>query len=535
MARALGEVHPEEFEGLEPVASGPFTYAFEVLGEAPGTPVLVERAPQAPEHRLEAELAYGIGAGELDRAFAALRGEFQWFAPLEIVTTEHGRKAAPAPGHMANPELRFKNPITPECLGCHSDRLPPEGFPLNARPDPDWTPRGISCAACHGAVDAHAELRGGAEPDGDDPVLRMDELERHERMSVCAACHLQGDARIAFDGSLAPPPPGGDLLDSMAIFVGREVTEDVGFVSHTERLVRSACYLQDRSLSCDTCHDPHRTLFEPAGRRAVRAACQECHPGELEIEGAHASPCSRPADMEVARRDCVDCHMRKTPTFDVAEVEIQDHFIRRQLPPPSPHRTPRTLESPEADWELFRWPDRAPPDYVDDPGLWLMALSNRGQNDRAAELLDREPDERVQGIPMYHHSRGMLYERLRRGDLAIAAYEDALEIDPSFAPSAINLGLLRGMSGDKLGGIALLSEVLARYPEAVNALRNRAGLRFEIGDPAGFLADVEAAYELLPAPELAEVLADASRHDPELAREWTLRARALDPLGAGDR
>ena len=80
----------------------------------------------------------------------------------------------------------------------------------------------------------------------------------------------------------------------------------------------------------------------------------------------------------------------------------------------------------------------------------------------------------------------------------------------------------------------LLSDVLARHPAAVNALRNRAGLRFEVGDLAGFQADLTAAFELQPLVELAEILADwfASRGNASLAEDWRSRARSLAPLGA---
>jgi hypothetical protein len=535
MARGLGAVHAEELAGLEPV-DDPAGYRYHFEAGANG-PRVVETCPGVPAHRLEAELAYAIGAGLLDRAFVAVRGAFEWFAPLEIVSTPEGRHAALAPGHMASPGLRFGVAITPECLACHTDRLPPDAFPLNLHAGERWTPRGISCAACHGRTDEHERLRrterspgpedSGTPLPGRDPVLRPAELSRTQRMSICAACHLQGDARIALDGSLAIPAPGGDLLQQRAVFVARAESEEIGFVSQTERLVLSACY-RDASLACDTCHDPHRTLFEADERARVRNACQACHPGELELPSATASPCSRPTEPAAGARDCVDCHMRRTPTYDVAEVEIHDHHIRRDPGPASRPARPRVLASPALDWKRFAWPDQEPPEHVDDPGLWLMALAHRGGLERAAERLAEQPGPRVEGLAMYHHSRGSLLERIGRPEEAVPAYERALELDPELAPSAINLGLLYGMRGERERGIALLTAVLARHPAAVNALRNRAGLRFEAGDPAGFQADLTAAFELQPLAELAEILADfgASRGSAALGGLAGARARA---------
>ena len=143
MARALGEVHPQELRGLEGVLERGSGYRYEL--DASGA--IVETRPDVPEHRRSAELVFAIGAGELDRSFAAQLGDFLWFAPLEVVTTEQGRRAALAPGHMIRPGTRFATAITPECLGCHTDAPPPRAFPLNLRPaSGTWTPRGISCA-----------------------------------------------------------------------------------------------------------------------------------------------------------------------------------------------------------------------------------------------------------------------------------------------------------------------------------------------------------------------------------------------------
>jgi hypothetical protein len=536
MARGLSEVHAEELAGLEPVleeGSG-YRYHFEA---GPGGPRIVETCPELPGHRLEAELVYAIGAGLLDRAFVARRGAFDWFAPLEVVTAAGGRHAALAPGHMANPGLRFGVAITPECLGCHTDHLPPPAFPLNLRSPETWEPRGISCAACHGAVAEHERLRRAEREGGSavarDPVLRPRDLSRELRMSICAACHLQGDARIALDGSLGIPAPGGDLLEQRAVFVAREPSEEIGFVSHTQRLVLSACYRAASELACDTCHDPHRTLFEPEERSRVRSACRSCHANEDALPGATAAACSRPHGLDVGGRDCVDCHMRRTPTFDVAEVSIHDHYIRRASHAASPGTTPRVLESPRADWARFAWPGKAVPEHFDDPGLWLMAYTHRGALERAAGLLDEPAGPRVDAMPMHHHSRGSLLERLGRPAEAVLAYERALALDPDLAPSAINLGLLYGQRGEGARGIALLTEVLARHPAAVNALRNRAGLRYEAGDLAGFQADLTAAFALHPQADLARILADwsAARGDGAASTEWSARARALAPLG----
>jgi len=534
MARALGPVALAEFAGLGVVRDEPTgaAYHYEVTA---GTPRIVETSLARPDYRLAAEIVYAVGAGDVDRSLVARLGAFEWFSPLEIVSAADGRHTALAPGHMAVPDQRFSVAINAECLGCHTERLPPDAFPLNLHRGAAWQPRGISCAACHGAVERHAawqeaELAGQA-PAGVDPILRPEALDREQRMSLCAACHLEGDVRIAFNSRFGIPRPGGDLLDQRAVFVAAGRSDHIGFVSHVERLVLSACYLQSPSMSCTSCHDPHRSVRgDPEERARVRAACLDCHRDSMESDGA-GSACSRPHPVPETDGDCVDCHMRRTPVYDVAEVRIHDHFIQTRPGPPSAPQVPRTQESPTGDWVFFSWPGRPPPASADDPGLWMMAYGHRGHPERARELLDTAPGPFSRALPMYHHTRGSLLEQADRPDEAAAAYERALQAAPGFPPSAINLGYLYGTRGQRDRGLAVLEEVLALHPEAVNALRNRAALRAEQGDLQGFVGDLTRAFELQPSAEVADILAGfyRDRRDPRQAAEWAARAAGLRP------
>lgn len=543
MARALSPVDPAELVGLARTEDVPSGVAYEYGVDDAGRPQIVETSLTRPDYRHTAPLAYAVGAGEFDRAFVALQGAFEWFAPLEVLSLPGGRRPALAPGHMANPDQRFAVSITPECLGCHTESLPRAEFPMNLHRGlagtESWEPRGISCAACHGAVERHASWQGaalaGEEPPGRDPILRPQLLDREQRMSICSACHLEGDVRIAFNSRAGPPRPGGDLLDQRAVFVAAESSSEIGFVSHTERLVQSPCYLESGTLDCATCHDPHRSLHSEPERLRVRAACLRCHPAEgadhTQPGSSRASPCARPQPAPATDGDCASCHMRKTPVYDVADVEIHDHLIRTRPGPPSPQRRPRTQEAPDGDWVRFTWPGQPPPTSVEDSGLWLMAFAHRRHTERALQLLDVAPGRIAAQLPMYHHTRGSLLDGAGRVTEAIAAYESAMTVEPGFAPSAINLGLLLALNGERERGLALLDDVLLRHPAAVNALRNRAGLRAEGGDLAGFVSDLTRAFELHPTAELASILAEFFHDAGDVASsaEWVQKGMALTP------
>lgn len=521
MARALGPLQTGELAGLAAVSEeqGGFSYRY---GQEEGRDVLVETA--AGGHALAMPVAFAIGAGVMDRSYAVVQGRTLWFSPLEVLSSSNGgRHAALAPGNMIAPGARASTPITPECLGCHTDSPPPAAWPLNLAPRA-WTPRGISCAACHGPGDAHAAWRAddleGRAPAGADPLLDLGALGRFEQLSVCAACHLQGDARIVLGKrELGPPPPGGDLLAQRAIFVAREPSDDVGFVSQVERLMLSPCFLGSE-MTCTTCHDPHRALSDAGARTRTRAACSACH---ADLPADHGA--SAPA------QDCVACHMRKTRVFDVAGVEIHDHWIRSQPGPPSAPAPLRFPESAEGDWKRARWPGAPAPAHASDPGLLMMALAHRGHIERALELVDVPPGPAARDLPMHHHVRAGLLEQAGRPADARAAYERALALDPDLAASSTNLALLEADAGQLDAALARLDGVLARHPEADGALRNRAVLRQRQGDLPGTVRDLEAAHAIRPDAALAAALANlyGAAGETTRAESWGNEARRLDP------
>lgn len=223
--------------------------------------------------------------------------------------------------------------------------------------------------------------------------------------------------------------------------------------------------------------------------------------------------------------------MRRTPVFDVASVEIHDHRIGRTPEPPSRIAALRAKEAQDGRLAVFAWPGRARPSYADDPGLWMMALASLGRRDLALPFAAREPGPDAVRLPTYHHLRGSLLETATRLDDARAAYERALALDPGQAESAVNLGALLGRLGRGKEGVPLLDAVIREHPRAEGALRNRGVLGFILGDTAGFAADLEAAFAILPQATVARALAQhyarAGRSD--LQRHWEQAARMLQP------
>lgn len=559
MARALGPIEPPEIErlvGLDSVADAGTGFRYRFVREGTGAKILESWTPPgvssptaprpstAPAVEALTDLSFAIGAGVLDRSYAARVGDLLFFAPLEVVHGGDSWRAALAPGHMIQPGTRYTTPITEECLACHTDNLMPRDYPLNLAPRKEaWKPSGISCGACHGPADAHASWRerelAGDKPANADPILTVTRRSPVESLSVCARCHLQGDARILLEpAARGIPPPGGDFLERCAVFVAKNQTHEIGFVSQVERLVLSRCFTRSfdqgmKALTCVTCHDPHRAITEASERAAVRDACSRCH-AEADARGADADGLKRGcalASDQRAGRDCVQCHMRLTRTFDVAAVEIHDHRIERHPPPPSPPAKLRVKEARDGELALFAWPGQKPLAYGADPGLWMMAFMSLGRPELALPFAGRPAGQHSQRLPMYHHLRGSLFEQASRPDDARQAYEQALALDPAQAETIVNLATLLGSQGRAEEGIRSLDRLLARHPKAEGALRNRCALKAGLRDEAGFAVDLEAAQRILPRAPNARALSQYYRRlgRADLAERWQGEAMRLDP------
>jgi hypothetical protein len=540
MARALGPLLRGELSGLDPVPSTDGAGSWTLREDEDGPEILWHSNNGDADAVARRDLVFAIGAGWLDRSYVELRRGsnasapgFLHFAALEVVSqgSEHGpekRHSALAPWASIGPSSALGPPVTPECLACHTSELPPASYPLNLRPDSkSWQPSGIDCDACHVGASEHADWRraelSGAARTLSDPLFLHASLTRVARVAACAGCHLQGDARIELSaGSFAAPAPGTDLLERRAIYVAETPTEEIGFVSHVERLVLSRCWTaaqRESELRCETCHDPHHSLSDAVERARARAGCTICHP---------LGDCEKPV-AERSALDCVDCHMRLTPVFDVGGVQIHDHWIRTRPGAPSREAALRTTESTNGRLRRFDWNLDAVAPPPTDPGLDMLAfaqLSNSPEaHDRAARLARLELGSASRELGMAHHVRASLLQQQGKLEEARKAYKRALLLTPGLEESRNNLALLLGGLGRATEGRALLDDLLQRHPFAEGALRNR-GL---LGTGSSAIADLRAAFELLPRASLAQALAEAAKAsgDRPGSAQWEAAATAL--------
>lgn len=134
----------------------------------------------------------------------------------------------------------------------------------------------------------------------------------------------------------------------------------------------------------------------------------------------------------------------------------------------------------------------------------------RGNFSRARQLLTRarrlNPD-----VAQPHHGLGVLAERERRPDVAAKHYDEALKVDPGFAPARANLARLYFESGRFEHARIQFKRLMEVAPE----------------EPAGFVGLAESLLQLGRHAEAEDVVARGTKRFPESADLTILSARNL--------
>src|SRR5262249_24685332 len=219
-------------------------------------------------------------------------------------------------------------------------------------------PEGIDCQRCHGPGGRHIDTirsAGGSSEAIRASIVNPAPLSAKLRMDLCMQCHLEPSStsipsvirrfnRGPFSFRAGEPLAAFELVFDHAPGGGQDDKfEIVG--SSAYRLRKSRCFLESKdAMTCETCHDPHRTPQRPESGRYYAAACRRCHAATVDslvARGAH------PAVAE-----CTSCHMPKRRTEDVVHVVMTDHLIQRR--PPTRNLLPEFEERHPKESEEYR-------------------------------------------------------------------------------------------------------------------------------------------------------------------------------------
>jgi hypothetical protein len=191
----------------------------------------------------------------------------------------------------------FDKDIIPRCLECHASYF-------------EWVPTavnlyrknslvlGIFCEKCHGPGQQHVALHRKTPKLAEgtsEAIVNPAKLTRDRRLDVCGVCHSGNGVPIAPSLSFLP---GDDLRDYIDIpYISAEQAIDV-HGNQVQLLRKSRCFVASNTLTCDTCHDVHKTERDAA---AFSSRCLTCHQpkqcGEFSKRGDDIS------------KNCIDCHM----------------------------------------------------------------------------------------------------------------------------------------------------------------------------------------------------------------------------------
>lgn len=490
-----------------------------------------------------------------------------FFAPVETVTG-HGLALSPFDLYPGSPGLDMA--LAEGCLTCHTDTEPeslaeaavsPDGrhvYPANHLGSDAFAELApLSCGACHGDTSRHrAIVTGEAEPgpDGDLGIVRWADLSTRQRRDVCARCHLQGEARI----DLVDHRPSREqpLAAQIPVLVPSRPWTGHRFVGQVEQLGRSECFEQSPEMTCATCHEPHTGVAEQ-GTASFETACLACHGDRAEPHAGGLSVeqvAGRPARTE---RGCVDCHVAYAQPIDLPHVVTADHFIRARLPAPEEVRAEvphRQFLDPAGPMEIHDdgrlaplWRTPAGERWRD--GVRAMGLVSMSRFAEAAKGFSgfpapgtpaaREPSAPAGLVPLetypsFHHLRALTLQS--QGDLnaALAAFGDALELDPDNAAARIDRAQLLLVAGDRAAVIEETERVIQAHPQAERPWLLRAQVALSLGRPDMARQATETAVEIWPSSAAAWYqLAELRRltGDSTGAEEALARGRALQPSG----
>jgi hypothetical protein len=244
-------------------------------------------------------LDYAFGSGQHATTFvtfidseqpAVLEHRLTHYAERDSLEITPGQRAAqPSPG-TTHDGRKLSPRETVKCFGCHATN-PSAWEPDRLEPN-DLIPN-VSCERCHGPGRGHVAAARAGRTDLTMP-FGANNWTAQAQLALCGQCHRHPSRAL----------PGIIRADNP--FLAR--FQPVG-------LSQSKCYAQSNgSLSCVTCHDPHRRASPD--RTSYEVACLSCHG-----ESARARLCSISP-----RSGCIDCHMPKVDSGQ--RVFYTDHWIR---------------------------------------------------------------------------------------------------------------------------------------------------------------------------------------------------------------
>ena len=208
---------------------------------------------------------------------------------------------------------KFNRIIYARCLECHATYAdyPPQ-HKDEAVANKTQILYGVSCERCHGTAEKHVEFHT-QNPDKKkgEFIINPAAFTRVQSLDMCALCH---------SGKRTPVQPvfsftaGNDMNNFFQPVDTATTTESLDVhVNQSGLLMKSKCFQNTKTLTCNTCHNTHN---QERGNAAIFSQrCMTCH----KQEQCHFC-LQNPSLSSALTSNCIDCHM---PVEDSKILTVQ--------------------------------------------------------------------------------------------------------------------------------------------------------------------------------------------------------------------
>jgi hypothetical protein len=419
----------------------------------------VSRADQRGDEiiRLTAEVNYVLGSGRSGRSYLVERDGFLVESPLSWFSQAQHWDISPG-FEQTNPH--FERGISIKCLFCHANYAEQAGHTINRYNH--FQGHAIGCERCHGPGERHVQVAKLEQPT-DYTIVNPAKLEPSLREAVCHQCHLQGVLRLPRIGrEVFDYRPGLPLHKFWSVYIPTpDRTGAQKAVGHVEQMQSSRCFTASAGkLGCTSCHDPHQ--LPPAAEKVsyYRQRCLNCHTQK---------GCSLPLPERQATSkedSCIQCHMSRFQSGDIAHTAVTDH---------------RILRRPNSVAELAKVPVDAPKSgdfgYQQNMGGFIYFFHDAvAREERILAEWDLVASQSGRTSPEMLERYAGKGPSVSRGQALLPILDEALTAIPDDLTLLEGKGCALWLQGNTDDAAAIFNTVLARNPERETALDLAASL-----------------------------------------------------------
>jgi len=257
-----------------------------------------------------------VGSGTKGQTYLYWRENHLFQLAISYFTSANSWSNSPGfPRYRAH----FERAIHSECMGCHGSFADVDfnsGSMLEAY-NPKTLVMGVNCERCHGPGGNHVEkFTHDPKATGDPLLVNAARLSRLQQLDACGVCHA------SISKMMDPPPVSFRTGDTLKM-VPLDNLDTLGRIdvhgNQYAMLKRSKCFKASVTMTCTTCHDPHKA--ERGSEALFSQRCMACHT-DKNTDFAKMIP-SMPVDQ--IKQKCITCHMpnQESRTLNVRLEQTQ--------------------------------------------------------------------------------------------------------------------------------------------------------------------------------------------------------------------